>query len=263
MHRRLSVSSDTDQPAKLELPTKASRIELRKVGERLFPAIDIHPYNCSYTQDYKSGPFYEDCVYDDDEMKLSSLISRDISFNPSVTDQEEAGVAKYLIFLDIDLLLTISFQDLKQPSTWVHPGKLRRSKSNASMDNAGVAGTVHHTTIYKESIMKSLSHSVDDLSLAAMSFLQGRNELAGDYTLTQDQAEKAQSAQFQSSLFVRNDDEREFLEQEKKSRHELVEQLDKGQLQNDDKGKPSGEERKPHHYRGFFRRIFRGKHAAS
>lgn len=152
---------------------------------------------------------------------------------------------------------------MKQPSTWVHPGKLRRSKSNASMDNAGVAGTVHHTTIYKESIMKSLSHSVDDLSLAAMSFLQGRNELAGDYTLTQDQAEKAQSAQFQSSLFVRNDDEREFLEQEKKSRHELVEQLDKGQLQNDDKGKPSGEERKPHHYRGFFRRIFRGKHAAS
>jgi hypothetical protein len=155
---------------------------------------------------------------------------------------------------------------LKKTGTWFYPRKLRRSKSNASIDNASIVNAAYHTTIYKENISKALSHSADDLSLTATSVLEGHNELVGDYTLTRDQAKKAQSAQFQSSLFVRNDEERRFLEQEEKSRHELFKQLDKCQLQNDyddDKMEPSSEERKHHHYRGFFRRIFRGKHAAS
>jgi hypothetical protein len=101
MHRRPSASSSVNQPAQLQLApesTNISRIELNKIDQRLFPAIDLRIYNCSYTQEYKAGPFYEDCVYDDDEMKLSSLVDHGTSFNPLVGGEDEAEVAKYLLF---------------------------------------------------------------------------------------------------------------------------------------------------------------------
>lgn len=58
-------------------------IHLEQVQERVIPAIDLHFYNCLYTHEYKAGPIYEDCLYDDDEMKLSSFVDHGVMFDPA------------------------------------------------------------------------------------------------------------------------------------------------------------------------------------
>lgn len=67
-------------------------IKLEQVQERVFPAIDLHFYNCLYTHEYKTGPIYEDCLYDDDEMKLSSFVDHGVMFDPSTKKDHRSKV---------------------------------------------------------------------------------------------------------------------------------------------------------------------------
>lgn len=60
----------------------SNHIQFAEVQDRTFPALDLTLYNCLNTSEFKAGPFYEDCLYDDDEMKLSSLLEHGVMFEP-------------------------------------------------------------------------------------------------------------------------------------------------------------------------------------
>lgn len=75
-------------------PIRNPRVKFNKTSKRMFPAIDLSSYDCSDTQEYKAGPFYEDCFYDDNEMKISLSVDHDIIFDPTVESENEAEVVK-------------------------------------------------------------------------------------------------------------------------------------------------------------------------
>lgn len=67
-------------------------IKLIRAQDRVFPTLDLHFYNCLYTHEHKSAPFYEDCQFDDDEMKLTSFVEHGVMFEPDATRKEDTEV---------------------------------------------------------------------------------------------------------------------------------------------------------------------------
>lgn len=148
---------------------------------------------------------------------------------------------------------------MKKSGTWFRRRKLRRSKSNASIDSANFGDMDYHTTIYKENTANALRHSTEDFSIRATTSQANYDDRQRYYSLTRNQERVAKYAHFQSALYVNKDEERRFLEREEKLRNDYFEQMEKCQFQESDREKPKDEERKHHHYRGFIKRIFRSK----
>lgn len=74
-------------------------MKFTKTSKRIFPAIDLSSYDFSDTQEYKAGPFYEDCVYDDNEMELFLESDHDMFFDPFESENEAEVVKIFSVFM--------------------------------------------------------------------------------------------------------------------------------------------------------------------
>lgn len=85
--------------------TSLKPIKIARVHDRVLPVLDLEYLRDANPHEFKAGPIYEDCSYDDDEMRLSSFVDHGVIFDP-VFQQDEEGVANPLanIFaLSIDI----------------------------------------------------------------------------------------------------------------------------------------------------------------
>lgn len=87
---KIQKSSEPDTPRSLNTRQEDNDliVKMEKVQDRVFPTLDLNFYNCLYTHECKIGPFYEDCLYDDDEMKLSSFVDHGVMFDPASQNEE-------------------------------------------------------------------------------------------------------------------------------------------------------------------------------